>query len=34
MVFQLPEKQSVSITSGKLSSIDVQLDILKLDGKK
>ena len=33
MVFQLPEKQSVSITSGKLSSIDVQLDILKLDAK-
>ena len=33
MVFELPNKQSVSITSGKLSSIDVTLDILKLDTK-
>jgi hypothetical protein len=33
MVFELPEKQSVSITSGKLSSIDIKLDILKLDSK-
>lgn len=33
MVFELPEKQSVSITSGKLSSLDVELEILKLDAK-